>query len=337
MVRILVTGGAGYIGSHAVKVFLNRGCDVAIIDNLSTGHIEAADKRAYLYHTDIRNKSAVKEVLGREKPDAVVHFAANSLVGESMSSPLLYFNNNVYGMQMLLEAMLEEGIDKIVFSSSAATYGDQKTMPLTEESPTIPTNPYGETKLFMEKMMKWCDSAYGIKYVSLRYFNAAGACEDGSIGEDHSPETHLIPIVLQVPLRQRENVVIYGNDYDTPDGTCIRDYIHVIDLADAHFRSVEYLLGGGKSEIFNLGSGMGQSVSEIIKTAEEVIGRNIKTSCGARREGDPSRLIASNKKVREALGWSPAYSLADIVSSAWNFHQKHPEGFASTRRHIKTV
>ena len=222
MKKILIVGGAGYIGSHNVKVFLDRGYEVVIVDNLNTGHLEAVDSRAKFYNVDIRNKVELLKVFNEEKPDGVVHFAALSLVGVSMKEPLEYFSNNVYGMQILLEVMKETGVNKIVFSSSAATYGDHKVMPLTEESATNPTNPYGETKLMMEKMMKWCDVAYGIKYVSLRYFNAAGAILDGSIGEDHHPETHLIPLILQVPLNKREYISIFGNDYDTSDGTCIR-------------------------------------------------------------------------------------------------------------------
>ena len=229
MNTILIVGGAGYIGSLNVRVFLDRGYDVAVVDNLNTGHVEALDSRARFYQADIRDKKRLKEIISKEKPDAIVHFAALSLVGVSCKEPLEYFSNNVYGMQVLLEVMKEEGISRIVFSSSAATYGDQKVMPLTEESPTEPTNPYGETKLMMEKMMKWCDKAYGIRYVSLRYFNAAGAYMDGSIGEDHNPETHLIPLILQVPLGKRDSISVFGNDYDTKDGTCIRDYIHILD------------------------------------------------------------------------------------------------------------
>lgn len=327
MSKVLITGGAGYIGSHAAKMFLNRGYDVVVVDNLTTGHFQAVDKRAFFYAEDVRNKVVMKNIFNKEQPDAVVHFAANSLVGVSMKKPLKYFNNNVYGMQILLETMQETGVDKIVFSSSAAIYGDQEIMPLTEESPTIPANPYGETKLVMEKIMKWCDMAYRYKYVSLRYFNAAGAFEDGSIGEDHRPETHLIPIVLQAALKKNEVVTIFGDDYKTPDGTCIRDYVHVVDLADAHFRAIEYLLDNNDSQIFNLGSGDGQSVNEIIETARRVTGIHIKAIYGKRREGDPARLIASNKKAKEVLGWKPSNNLEDIISSAWNFHQKHPNGY----------
>ncbi len=325
--KILIVGGAGYIGSHNVRLFLDRGYEVVVVDNLNTGHLESVDPRAKFYNCDIRNKKELKEIFVKEHPDGVVHFAALSLVGVSMSQPLEYFSNNVYGMQVLLEVMKEVDVKRIVFSSSAATYGDQKEMPLTEDSPTNPTNPYGETKLMMEKMMKWCDLAYGIKYVSLRYFNAAGAYDDGSIGEDHSPETHLIPLILQVPLGKRNHISIFGNDYETRDGTCIRDYIHVMDLADAHVRAIEYLLKGNPSNIFNLGTGNGQSVNEMIVEAEKVVGKEIKKEYAARRAGDPATLIASNKKAREILGWEPKYTLAKIMETAWKFHLSHPNGF----------
>lgn len=327
MKKILIVGGAGYIGSHNVRLFLDRGYEVVIVDNLNTGHLEAVDKRAKFYKCDIRNKEELKKIFLEEKPDGVVHFAALSLVGVSMKEPLEYFSNNVYGMQILLEVMHETGVNKIVFSSSAATYGDHKEMPLTEESATNPTNPYGETKLTMEKMMKWCDIAYGIKYVSLRYFNAAGAYDDGSIGEDHNPETHLIPLILQVPLGKRDHISVFGNDYETRDGTCIRDYIHIMDLADAHVRAIEYLLKGNNSQIFNLGTGEGQSVNEMIKAAEKVVGKEIKKEYAPRRPGDPAMLIASNKKAKEILGWEPHYSLDKIMETAWKFHSTHVNGY----------
>lgn len=327
MSKILIVGGAGYIGSHNVKLFLDRGYEVVVVDNLNTGHIESLDNRATFYRVDIRNKQELLDVFNKEKPDGVVHFAALSLVGVSMKEPLEYFSNNVYGMQILLEVMKQTGVNKIVFSSSAATYGDHKEMPLTENSPTNPTNPYGETKLMMEKMMKWCDIAYGIKYVSLRYFNAAGAIDDGSIGEDHSPETHLIPLILQVPLNKRDHISIFGNDYETRDGTCIRDYIHIMDLADAHVRAIEYLFKGNESNIFNLGTGEGQSVNEMIKEAERVVGKSIKKEFVERRPGDPAMLIASNKKAYELLGWTPKYTLSKIMETAWLFHSTHPNGY----------
>lgn len=324
--KILIVGGAGYIGSINVKMFLSCGFEVVVVDNLNTGHISSVDKRAKFYQLDIRNKSELVKVLEAEKVDAVVHFAALSLVGVSMKDPLAYFDNNVYGMITLLQAMQEVGVNKIVFSSSAATYGEQEEMPLTENSPTEPTSVYGETKLMMERIMKWCDKCIGIKYVSLRYFNAAGASSDGELGEDHNPETHLIPLILQVPLNKRDHISIYGNDYPTKDGTCIRDYIHVEDLASAHIKAVEYLLEGNESNIFNLGSGTGQSVNEMIETSEKVVNQTIKKEYVDRRPGDPAVLIASNKKAKEVLKWENTKNLEDIISSAYNFHKKHPDG-----------
>lgn len=325
---ILVLGGAGYIGSHTVRELLNRGEDVVIIDNLETGHKDAVDKRARFYQGDIRDRAFLDEVLDKEDIEAVIHFAANSLVGESMTDPLKYYDNNVNGTKVLLTALRDHGVDKIVFSSTAATYGEPENIPIKETDPTVPKNPYGETKLAMEKMFKWTDKAHNIKYVSLRYFNAAGANESGEIGEDHNPETHLIPLILQVPLGKRETVSIYGDDYDTPDGTCIRDYIHVDDLADAHIRAINYLRDGGESDIFNLGTGTGTSVKEVIDAAREVTGHPIPVSISPRRAGDPARLTASNEKAKEVLGWNPQKGdVKEIVSSAWKWHSNHPYGY----------
>ena len=245
-----------------------------------------------------------------------------------MEKPLKYFNNNVYGMQVLLEAMVRHKVDKIVFSSTAAVYGEPKRIPILEEDETCPTNTYGESKLTMEKMMKWVSRANGIRYVSLRYFNAAGALDDGSIGEDHSPETHLIPLILQVPLGKRDHITIFGDDYATPDGTCLRDYIHVIDLADAHVLALEYLRQGGESNIFNLGNGQGFSVKEMIEAAKEATGKDIKVEMGSRRAGDPAQLIASSEKARNILGWNPRYTdVRQVIGTAWTWHQKHPNGY----------
>jgi len=245
-----------------------------------------------------------------------------------MENPLKYFNNNVYGTQVLLEVMIEFGIKNIVFSSTAATYGEQKIMPITEEMSTLPTNAYGETKLTMEKIMKWCESAYGLKYVSLRYFNVAGARSTGEIGEDHHPETHLIPVILQVALGQREHISVFGDDYDTEDGTCIRDYIHVEDLIDAHILALSYLQNGGESTIVNLGSGTGFSVNEMVETAREVTGHNIPAKVVPRRSGDPSKLIASSEKAKRILGWKPKRTMIkQIIEDAWNWHQSHPQGY----------
>ena len=264
----------------------------------------------------------------QEKIDAVIHFAAYSLVGESVANPLKYYGNNLYGTKILLEAMVKNNIDKIVFSSTAATYGEPENIPVLESDRTCPTNPYGETKLAVEKMFKWVAEAHGLRYVSMRYFNACGADENGIIGEAHNPESHLIPIILQVPNGKRETISIYGTDYDTPDGTCIRDYIHVTDLAQAHILAVKYLYNGGKSDIFNLGNGVGYSVREVIETARKVTGRPIPVTETSRRAGDPARLVASSEKAKRILGWKPVHNcLEEIIASAWNWHKKHPNGY----------
>ncbi len=302
---ILVLGGAGYIGSHAVYQLIDQGKDVVVIDSLETGHEDAVHEKASFYRGDIRDIEFLREVFSHENIEGVVHFAANSLVGESMEVPLKYFDNNVYGTQVLLQAMTEFDVKNIVFSSTAATYGEPEQVPITEAMPTLPTSTYGETKLTMEKMMKWCEIAHGIRYVSLRYFNVAGARQTGEIGEDHRPESHLIPIVLQVALNQREHISIFGEDYDTPDGTCIRDYVHVEDLIDAHVLALNYLQNGGESNIFNLGSSQGFSVKEIIDTARKVTGHEIPAKVAPRRAGDPSTLIASSDKAQKTLGWKP--------------------------------
>lgn len=325
---VLVCGGAGYIGSHAVHQLIAKGEQVVIVDNLQTGHRDAVHPQARLYEGDIRDAAVLDTIFTENRIDAVIHFAANSLVGESMEKPLKYFNNNVYGMQVLLEAMVRHGVDKIVFSSTAAVYGEPKRVPILEDDETNPTNTYGETKRTMEKMMKWVSRADGIRYVSLRYFNAAGALDDGSIGEDHHPETHLIPLILQVPLGKRDHITIFGEGYATPDGTCLRDYIHVIDLADAHVLALDYLRRGGDSNIFNLGNGQGFSVREMIEAAKKATGREIKVEMGQRRAGDPAQLIASSAKARKVLGWKPQYTDVEVViSTAWKWHQTHPEGY----------
>ena len=325
---ILVCGGAGYIGSHAVYRLVKAGEDVVIVDNLQTGHRGAINSAAKFYEGDIRNPEILDKIFTENKIEAVIHFAANSLVGESVEKPLKYFNNNVYGMQILLEKMVERGVDKIVFSSTAATYGEPEKIPIEETDKTEPTNPYGESKLIMEKMMKWVSRANSVRFVSLRYFNAAGAVEDGSIGEDHNPETHLIPLILQVPLGKRDCITIFGDDYPTPDGTCLRDYIHVIDLADAHILALNYLRDGGESNIFNLGNGKGFSVKEMIVAAEKVTGQKIKTKIGKRREGDPAQLIASSEKARKILKWKPKFTdVEKIIETAWTWHKNNPNGY----------
>ncbi|MBC1485853.1 UDP-glucose 4-epimerase GalE [Listeria seeligeri] len=325
---IIVLGGAGYIGSHAVAELVNRGYNVVVVDNLKTGHKEAIHEKAKFYQGDIRDKDFLSSVFDRETVDGVMHFAASSLVGESMEEPLQYLNNNVYGTQILLEVMEQFGVKNIVFSSSAATYGEPEQVPIIESMPTNPESTYGDTKLIMEKMMKWCDKAYGMKYVALRYFNVAGAKSDGTIGEDHQPESHLVPIILQVALGQREKLAIYGDDYNTPDGTCIRDYVHVEDLIDAHIRSLEYLENGGESNIFNLGSSKGFSVQEILGAARSVTEKTIPAEVVARRAGDPGILIASSDKAKEILGWEPKYTdIKDIIATAWKWHESHPNGY----------
>ena len=325
---ILVCGGAGYIGSHAVHALVEKGEQVVIVDNLQTGHRGALNPAAKFYEGDIRDASVLDKIFTENKIEAVIHFAANSLVGESMEKPLLYFNNNVYGMQVLLEAMVRHGVDKIVFSSTAATYGEPKRVPIHEDDETCPTNTYGETKLTMEKMMKWVSRANGVRYVSLRYFNAAGALPDGSIGEDHKTETHLIPLILQVPTGRRDHITVFGDDYPTPDGTCLRDYIHVVDLADAHVLALEYLRKGGASDIFNLGNGQGFSVKEMIAAAEKATGRSIKVEIGTRRAGDPAQLIASSEKARTVLGWKPQFTdVEQVIGTAWKWHESHPHGY----------
>lgn len=326
--KLLVLGGAGYIGSHTATELVDNGHEVVVADSLITGYKEAVPQKAVFYQGDIRDKEFLDNLMKKEQVDAVIHFAAFSLVGESVVNPLKYYENNLYGTKVLLDAMIENGVDKIVFSSTAATYGEPENIPILESDRTCPTNPYGETKLAMEKMIDWAAKAHNLRYVSLRYFNACGAHKSGEIGEAHNPESHLIPLVLQVPNGKREFISIYGTDYDTPDGTCIRDYIHVTDLAKAHILAVEYLMNGGKSDIFNLGNGIGYSVKEVIDTARKVTGHPIMAKEEARRAGDPARLVASGQKARDILGWDPEIKeLSDIIESAWNWHLKHPDGF----------
>jgi len=327
---VLVLGGAGYIGSHTVYELIDSGVDVVIADNLETGYLEAVHPKARFYQGDIRNRSFVDYVFECEKIDAVIHFAANSLVGESMTNPLKYYDNNLCGTKVLLESMVAHGIDKIVFSSTAATYGEPERIPILESDRTEPTNTYGETKLAMEKMFKWTGLAHGLRYVSLRYFNACGAHKSGRIGEAHKPETHLIPLILQVPNGQREYVSIYGDDYNTKDGTCVRDYIHVTDLAQAHILAMNYLMEGNESDIFNLGNGVGFTVKEVIDTARRVTKHPIEARVTQRRAGDPAILVASSEKAKRVLGWKPQHAdLEEIIESAWNWHRMHPNGYGN--------
>lgn len=325
---VLVCGGAGYIGSHTVYSLLQRNEDVVVVDNLSTGHKQSLSDKVKFYFGDIRSKETLNQIFVENDIESVIHFAADALVVESMRDPLKYFNNNVYGMQVLLECMVRCHVDKIIFSSTCATYGTPLVTPISELTPTNPINPYGESKLIMEKMMKWVSQIHNIKYVSLRYFNAAGALSDGSIGEDHEYETHLIPLVLNVPLKKRSHVNIFGDEYPTKDGTCIRDYIHVMDLANAHILALDYLRNGGESDIFNLGNGNGFSVKEIISAAEKVTGEVIETRISTPREGDPPELVANNTKAQHILHWVPQYSnIEEIIATAWNWHKNHPNGY----------
>lgn len=327
---ILVLGGAGYIGSHMVDRLVEQGREkVVVVDNLIKGHRAAVHKEALFYEGDLSDKSFMRKVF-EENPDidAVIHFAAYSLVAESMVEPLKYFSNNTAGLINLLEVMNEYEVKKIIFSSTAATYGIPEVVPILETSPQKPINPYGESKLMMETIMKWCDQAYGIKFVALRYFNVAGAKPDGSIGEDHGPETHLLPIILEVAQGVRDKIMIFGTDYNTPDGTNVRDYVHPFDLADAHMLAVDYLRGGNPSDAFNLGSSTGFSNLEILEAARRVTGKEILSELADRRPGDPDILIASSEKARTILGWEPKFdNIEDMISSAWAWHSSHPYGY----------
>lgn len=325
---ILVVGGAGYIGSHMVKRLVEQNRDVVVVDNLSTGHRGAVDKGVKFYEGDIRDHAFLKEVFDQEAIDTVVHFAAFSIVPESMEKPLKYFDNNTAGMVALLEEMRDHDVKRIIFSSTAATYGVPEKSPIEETDRQAPINPYGESKLMMEKIIKWTDQAYGIKFVALRYFNVAGAYPDGSIGEDHGPETHLTPIILQVALGKRDQLQIFGDDYHTPDGTNVRDYVHVLDLADAHILAIDYLKAGNDSDVFNLGSSTGFSVKEMVEAAREATGEAIPAKISARRPGDPDSLIAASQKARKILKWNPQYDdVKEIIKTAWNWTQKHPNGY----------
>ena len=325
---ILVAGGAGYIGSHMVKDLVEHGQEVVVADNLSTGHRDAINPKAKFYEGDIRDRKFLDKIFDNEDIEAVVHFAAFSIVPESMSKPLKYFDNNTGGMITLLEAMRDHNIKYIVFSSTAATYGVPEHMPIKETDPQNPINPYGLSKLMMEKIMHWADKAYGIKFVALRYFNVAGAAPDGTIGEDHGPETHLVPIILQVAQGKRKELSIFGDDYNTPDGTNVRDYVHVMDLADAHILAIKYLEAGNESNAFNLGSSTGFSNKQILEAAREVTGEPIPAKIAPRRPGDPDSLVAASDKARNVLGWDPKYDdVHDIIATAWKWHSTHPKGY----------
>lgn len=320
--KVLVTGGAGYIGSVTTEMLLNAGHEAVVFDSLERGHREAIDPRARFIQGDLRDRDAIVKAMGEVKPDAVVHFAAYALVPESMNEPGMYFQNNVTGGINLAEAMVRNGVGSIVFSSTCATYGQPDIVPITEELPQRPENPYGESKLAFEKVLNWYHDLKGMKAVYLRYFNACGATE--KFGEDHDPETHLIPLILQVPMGKREKIIIFGDDYDTPDGTCIRDYIHIVDLAQAHIQALTKPHSGA----FNLGTGNGCSVKEVIETARAVTGHAIPAKVAMRRPGDPPRLVASPEKARTVLEWTPRHmNIRSIIESAWAWHQRHPNGY----------
>lgn len=323
--KVIVLGGAGYIGSHTVYDLIDHGYDVAVVDNLQTGHEWAIHPKASFHKGDIRDEAFMDSVFETESDAAaVIHFAACSLVGESMVDPLKYYDNNLHGTEVMLRSMVKHGVKNIVFSSTAATYGEPENIPILESDRTLPTNTYGETKLSMEKMFHWVGVAHGTKYVSLRYFNACGAHPVADIGEAHDPETHLIPIILQAANGMREKVMMFGDDYDTPDGFCVRDYIHVMDLAQAHRLAVEYLVAGNESNVFNLGNGVGFSVKEVVERAREVTGHPIPAEVAPRRAGDPGTLVASSEKARTVLGWKPEYAdLGTIIETAWKWHEHY--------------
>ena len=327
---ILVTGGAGYIGSHAASALKKAGYEVIILDNLSYGHQEIVDDvlQVKLIVGDTSDRAALDRLFSTHKIDAVMHFAAYIAVGESVKEPGKYYRNNVASTLNLLEAMLAHGINKIVFSSTCAVYGMPKEIPMTENHPHNPLSPYAASKDMVEQILSDFDTAFGLKSVAFRYFNACGADPEGLLGEDHHPETHLIPLALLTALKKRESLYIFGTDYDTPDGTCVRDYIHVNDLADAHVLGLEYLLSGGESDVFNLGNGNGFSVREVIETAREVTGLDIPAIETDRRAGDAPILVGSSKKVKDKLGWNPNYAdLTKIISHAWQWHQtRHGDG-----------
>jgi UDP-glucose 4-epimerase len=324
---VLVVGGAGYIGSHTAQMLEARGVEVIVFDNVSTGHREAA--AGTFVEGDLRDRESLQKLFTDHAPRSVIHFAAKCYVGESMENPAKYYEENVLHTFHLLEAMRTAGCMEIVFSSTCATYGVPQEIPIPDAHPQSPVNTYGRTKLHMEQMMEDYSRAYGLHFAALRYFNAAGASLDGSLGEDHDPETHLIPLVLQVALGKRESITIFGEDYDTPDGTCIRDYIHIVDLADAHLRALRLLQSGTVNFACNLGTGTGYSVKQIIETARRITGHPIPTVVGERRAGDPARLVSGGTLAGEVLGWKPRRpGLEDIVADAWNFLRRKPDGYA---------
>ncbi len=326
--NILVCGGAGYIGSHCVNVLGRDGYNPIVYDNLVYGHREAVKEYSFQLG-DLFEKEKLTRILLEKKIDLVMHYAAYAYVGESVENPRKYYNNNVSATLSLLDSMLDAGVNKIIFSSSCSTFGWPMKQEIDESHPQRPVNPYGMTKFIVEKILEDYGKAYGLGYVNIRYFNAAGADPSGAIGEDHNPETHLIPLVLQTALGQREHIQVFGTDYDTADGTCVRDYVHICDLADAHILAMRYLLNGGESTSFNLGNGNGYSVRDVIEVARKVTGKDIPIIEAPRRPGDPDRLVASSEKIRKILDWDPKYPLLeDIITTAWNWHSSHPYGYS---------
>ncbi|MEW5725796.1 MAG: UDP-glucose 4-epimerase GalE [Thermodesulfobacteriota bacterium] len=327
MPNFLIIGGAGYIGSHVAKLLAQRGQTVLVLDNLSQGHRPAA-RFGHFCQGDLGDRQVLDAIFLTRRFDCVMHFAAFSLVGESVERPLEYYENNVARTCRLLLAMRDHGVKNFIFSSTAAVYGEPEQLPILENHPGRPVNPYGRSKMVVEMMLEDCARAYGIKYTSLRYFNAAGADDSGQIGEDHRPETHLVPLVLQTALGRRPAVKVFGTDYDTPDGACLRDYIHVNDLAEAHILAAERMMDGGESAVYNLGCQSGYSVWKIIALARKVTGRPIPVVETGRRPGDPARLVASSEKIKRELGWSPKYDDPEkIIATAWKWHQSHPDGY----------
>ncbi|CAG8617388.1 7445_t:CDS:1 [Cetraspora pellucida] len=327
--KVLICGGAGYIGSHLVRELSTQpGYEIIVLDNLSKGHIKAIAKGVAFEKADICDKEALEQVFSKHKPDAVMHFCASIAVGESVTDPLGYYENNVVGTIYLLQAMQKHNVKYFIFSSTAAIFGNPEETPIADDAPTKPINPYGDTKLTVEKILAWTENAHGLKYVCLRYFNACGAHESGEIGEDHHPETHLIPLILQVALGRRNCIKIYGNDYETKDGTCVRDYIHVTDLATAHIKALEYIVRENKSQKFNLGSGEGYTVKEVIEAARKITGHQIPEVVEARRAGDPAILIAGSTRAEQILGWKRKYNtIEDIVATAWKYHKDNINGY----------
>jgi len=328
MHSILVSGGAGYIGSHTVRTLVEQGYKPVVLDSLVTGHRQSVSLDVPFYEGDIADSDLVRKVVEREHVSAVIHFAARSLVGESVEKPDLYFEENTAKTNRFATSLIKCGVKRIIFSSTAATYGIPEEVPIPESAPTLPINPYGLSKLMIEQSFAWLDKAYGLKWTALRYFNAAGAALDGSLGEDHIPETHLIPLILKTALGQREVIKVFGTDYSTPDGTCLRDYIHVLDLAKAHILALEALEAGSESGVYNVGTGSGYSVKEVIETARKITGRTIPVLESPRRPGDPDQLVAKVEKIKTVLGWTPVHSsLEQIMESAWAWHLKHPFGY----------